>query len=135
MLVKLTQQVNSIKLILKMSIASRQQRRPLTHCINVNQTYQKTITQTFKKNYINILHQQVPLPVPCVNFTQITNKLISTEKKIKLYLSVFSKPNNFSSVMGGVCKIWLLIHRNMLFTITNDFDFIFSNFREQSELR
>ncbi len=135
MLVKLTQQANSTKLISKTNKASRQQRRPLTHCINVNQTYQKKTTQTFEKNYINILHQQVPLPVPCVNFTQITNKLISTEKKIKLYFYVLSKPNNFSSVMGGVCKIWLLIHRNMLFTITNDFDFIFSNFREQSELR
>ena len=135
MLAKSTLQVSLIKLILKTNTASKRQKRLLKHYISVNQTYQKTIIQTFKKNYINILHQQVPLPVPCVNFTQITNKLISTKKKIKSYFYILSKPNNFSSVMGGVCKIWLLIHRNMLFTITNDFDFIFSNFREQSELR
>lgn len=33
----------------------------------------------------NILHQQVPLPVPCVNFTQITIKPIN--KKIRIFIA------------------------------------------------
>lgn len=36
--------------------------------------------------------------------------------------------------MGGVYKIWKILHRNTLFTITNDFDFMLLSFKKQSEL-
>lgn len=65
-----------------MSITLKQQKHLLKCYTYIYQIYQKIIVQTFKKkNYINILHQQVPLPVPCVNFTQITIKPINTKKK------------------------------------------------------
>lgn len=62
-----------------MNITSRRQKCPPTYCISAYRIYQEKVILTLEKKLynVNILHQQVPLPVPCVNFTQITIKLIS----------------------------------------------------------
>jgi len=36
--------------------------------------------------------------------------------------------------MGGVCKVWQIIHRNILITITNDSYFMGVSFNPQLEL-
>jgi len=83
-LVKSIRRGNLKGLVLGRSITLVQQKRLPKHYKLERQTYLKIKIQTFKKNkklYINILHQQVPLPVPCVNFTQITIKLINIKYK------------------------------------------------------
>lgn len=93
----------------------------------LNESIKKLLIINCKKNnniFIFIFHKQVPLLVPCVNFTQITEppsgiklsfRNIDAYVYYTYYCSLTSSVQFCSpSVMGGVCKIWLFIHRNVL---------------------
>lgn len=77
----------------------------------------------YKYTYLKgLFHLQVPSQVPCVNLTPITKNTAVVEKfqiekmhptKVKTF-STYYGTINFPSVMGGVCKVWLSIHRSLI---------------------
>ena len=98
-----------------------------------------------------LLHQQVPLPVPCVNFTQILHSNLFSiilvlncleSKKDVLYVKNSPKTSHIWTWIKLIFRAWWAVCAESdfsftvtcYFTITNDFPFMFSSFRKQSEL-
>ena len=63
-----------------------------------------------------MLQQQVPLPLPCYDFTPVSYFKFIKKILIKILISYFFIlfKINFQGVTGGVYKIQILIHRNVL---------------------
>lgn len=83
----------------------------------------------FKKKfvYVRLFHRQVPIPVPCVNFTLITTRALDYalthallfegnvyyNKDVALWAQTSGMDGSLS-VMGSVCRTQNLIHRSLL---------------------
>ena len=55
--------------------------------IIIKSSNEKNLKKFNTSNIINLFHQQVPLPVPCVNFTQIIFFNLFFLKKLKNYFN------------------------------------------------
>ena len=74
-----------------------------------------------------MIQPQVPLRLPCYDFTPVMNhKVVSALPKVKLPTSFATHSHG---VTGGVYKARERIHRSILITITSDSDFMESSCR------